>query len=341
MPDQARASHAVGVADRDAAAVDVVDLGVDTQLVAAIQGLAGEGLVQLPQTDVLYAQAVLPEQFGHGIHRANTHLLGCATRNRHAAVDAHSLQAALLRQTGFHDHTGTGPVGQLAGVAGRDRSAFDDRLEGPQALQCGVGPVPFVAGQRHLAVADGTAGLVGHRHAGSKRHDLQVEAAGLLGCRRALLRLQRIQVLRLAADGVFLGHKLGRHEHRHIGSRCPALQIRVLGRHRAVEVGLLLGRNVFVPAGHHDLHAIHHHLLGSGGDGHQAGRTLPVHGLARCRNRQSGGQRCVTRQVHAGGAGCQHGADHHIFHLAALDTGPQHRLCDDMAQHGGRLGVVQ
>src|SRR3954469_2023719 len=43
-----RAGHAEGMTDGDRAAVDVVLLGIDAELVARIQTLAGEGFVELP-----------------------------------------------------------------------------------------------------------------------------------------------------------------------------------------------------------------------------------------------------------------------------------------------------
>src|SRR5215472_13401787 len=46
-----RAGHAEGMADRDRAAVDVVLLGIDAELVARIEALAGKGLVQFPDID--------------------------------------------------------------------------------------------------------------------------------------------------------------------------------------------------------------------------------------------------------------------------------------------------
>ena len=51
------------------------------------------------------------------------------------------------------------------------------------------------------------------QHRGLHRHDLVVELAGLLARRGALLALQRILVLRLAADLVALGHRVGGRDH--------------------------------------------------------------------------------------------------------------------------------
>ena len=94
---QARAGHAEGVADGDGAAVDVVLLRVDAQLVAAVEALAGEGLVQLPKVDVVDLQAVAFQEARDGEHRADAHLVGLAAGDRPALEDAHGRQAAALR----------------------------------------------------------------------------------------------------------------------------------------------------------------------------------------------------------------------------------------------------
>src|SRR5688572_20209161 len=73
-----RAGHAEGVADGDGAAVDVVLLRVDAQLVAAVEALAGEGLVQLPQVDVVHLQAMPLQQARDGEDRPDAYLVGLA-----------------------------------------------------------------------------------------------------------------------------------------------------------------------------------------------------------------------------------------------------------------------
>src|SRR3954465_9264373 len=55
---ETRAGHAERMADRDRAAVDVVLLGIDAELVARIETLAGEGLVELPEIDVVDLKAM-------------------------------------------------------------------------------------------------------------------------------------------------------------------------------------------------------------------------------------------------------------------------------------------
>src|SRR5262249_38234953 len=54
----ARAAHAVGMADRNRAAVDVENLLRNAEAVAAVERLARERLVQLPQIDVIHLQAL-------------------------------------------------------------------------------------------------------------------------------------------------------------------------------------------------------------------------------------------------------------------------------------------
>ena len=55
---ETRAGHAEGMADGDGAAIDVVFLRIDAELVAGIEALRGEGLVQFPQIDVIDLQAM-------------------------------------------------------------------------------------------------------------------------------------------------------------------------------------------------------------------------------------------------------------------------------------------
>src|SRR5277367_1661583 len=71
---ETRAGHAEGMADRDRAAIDVVFGGIDAEPVAAIEALAGEGFVQLPDVDIVDLQTLALEQFRHGEHRADAHL---------------------------------------------------------------------------------------------------------------------------------------------------------------------------------------------------------------------------------------------------------------------------
>src|SRR3954452_6892826 len=74
----ARTAHAERMSDRDRAAVDIEPVHWNAEPVAAIEHLAGERLVQLPQVDVVHAQAGALQQLRHGKHRADAHLVRLA-----------------------------------------------------------------------------------------------------------------------------------------------------------------------------------------------------------------------------------------------------------------------
>ena len=93
---QTCAAHSVGVADRDRAAVHIQDLVGNAELVLAIEHLDREGLVQLPQVDVVDLQAEAIEQLRHGEHRADTHLVRLGAGDGHSDVTAERLEPALL-----------------------------------------------------------------------------------------------------------------------------------------------------------------------------------------------------------------------------------------------------
>src|SRR5579862_9690592 len=62
MPGQPGACHAEGMPDSDRAAIHIVLGGIDMQRIAAIETLAGERLVQLPEVDVVDLHAETLEQ---------------------------------------------------------------------------------------------------------------------------------------------------------------------------------------------------------------------------------------------------------------------------------------
>src|SRR6478672_5291310 len=78
VASETRAGHAEGMADRDRAAVDVVLGGIDAELVARVEALAGKGLVELPNIDVVDLQAGALQQLRDREHRADAHLVGLA-----------------------------------------------------------------------------------------------------------------------------------------------------------------------------------------------------------------------------------------------------------------------
>src|SRR5689334_722657 len=94
VPGETRARGAVGMADRDRAAVHVEALVRNAEAVAAVDHLHGEGLVQLPEPDILDLEPGALEELGHGEHRSDSHLVGLAARDREAAEDAERLELA-------------------------------------------------------------------------------------------------------------------------------------------------------------------------------------------------------------------------------------------------------
>src|SRR6202140_3131883 len=77
---QPRACHAERMADSDRAAIDVVLVGIDAELVARIQALAGEGLVELPNVDVVHLEALALQKLRARVDRADAHLVRFAPR---------------------------------------------------------------------------------------------------------------------------------------------------------------------------------------------------------------------------------------------------------------------
>src|SRR5882757_1972916 len=75
---EAGAGHAEGMADRDRAAIDVVLLGIDAELVARIEALAGKRLVEFPEVDVADLQPVALQQLRHRVDRSDTHFVRLA-----------------------------------------------------------------------------------------------------------------------------------------------------------------------------------------------------------------------------------------------------------------------
>src|SRR4029077_8816050 len=125
-----RTRHAVGMADRDRAAVDVELFRVDAELVAAVDHLHGKSFVELPKIDVIDLQPVTLEQARHREHRSDAHLVRLTAGGDKAAEYAERLEAAPCGLLVAHDHRRAGPVRQLAGIAGGDGETFTaHRLE--------------------------------------------------------------------------------------------------------------------------------------------------------------------------------------------------------------------
>ena len=78
--------HTVGMADRDGSAIHIDRFRVDAQPIAAMNHLAGERLIQLPQSDVIHLQPMFRQQLRHGEYRPYAHLVWRASGHGDPAI---------------------------------------------------------------------------------------------------------------------------------------------------------------------------------------------------------------------------------------------------------------
>ena len=108
----------------------------------------------------------------------DTHFVGLAAGNGKAAKNAERVQAALRREFGAHHHLHRRAIGELAGIAGRDHTAFDRRFDLRDAFVPGVAAYAFVLGSGGFTGGLGTGVLVDDFHGRGQRHDFVIEFAG-------------------------------------------------------------------------------------------------------------------------------------------------------------------
>src|SRR6185437_4272442 len=123
MAGKSRSRHAVRMADGDRSAVDVKALVRYAQLVAAIDHLDGERLVELPQADVVDVHPRPREELRYGKDRTDAHFVGLAAGDGETAEYPERLEAAARRELVADHDASRGAVGELAGVAGGDDAA--------------------------------------------------------------------------------------------------------------------------------------------------------------------------------------------------------------------------
>ena len=86
----------------------------NAQLVAAVEHLAGKGLVELPKPDIVHGKTGAFQKTRHGKDRSDAHLIRLATGNDKTAKSAHWLQVALLGFRCLDQHAGRRAVRQAA-----------------------------------------------------------------------------------------------------------------------------------------------------------------------------------------------------------------------------------
>src|SRR3954470_18375522 len=79
MADEAAACDSIGMSHRDRTTVDVQPVIGDTKLIATIDHLHRECLIQFPQADVGDFLAGLLQQFRYSINRSDAHLIWFAS----------------------------------------------------------------------------------------------------------------------------------------------------------------------------------------------------------------------------------------------------------------------
>src|SRR5947208_1242616 len=297
MAGEARAAHAVGMAERDRPAVDIQLVIGDADALAAVEHLDGERFVQLPEIDVLHFPAGLLEELRHREYRADAHFLRVAARGGEAAENTERAQAAPRRFLAAHDHRGGCAVGELARVARRDAAAFDRGLDLRYAFVGGVGPDAFVLGDGDFSQCLVAGVLVEHLHLGGDRHDLVLELAFGARFRRAVLALHAVLVLLLARNLVAARDVLGGLQHRPVGLGLVAMKPLVL---EVVLVHLVLHhRDRLDAAGHEHLAFAGEHALACERDRLQARGAEAVHRHAGNAHRAARAHGYLARNVPA------------------------------------------
>src|SRR3546814_2745863 len=158
------------------------------------------------------------------------------------------------------------------------------------------------------------------------RDDFICELARGLRGGGALLRLERIFILRFAADVVALGDDLGGADHRHIGVLVHRDQLGVgFDEHLDAAADL---RDALDAAGDRDVLAVDDDLLRGGRDRHQSRRALAVDRHAGDGDGQAGAQRDQARDIHRLRALLHRGAAQHVVDLATLPAGALARGAD-------------
>src|SRR6266478_5075135 len=111
-------------------------IAIDAELVARIEALAGERLVEFPQIDIPDLQAMTLQQLRHREDWADAHFVRLTARRRPGDEAAERMESALFGILGFHQHHGRCAIRKLAGVAGGDVFARSpDRFELGETFQ--------------------------------------------------------------------------------------------------------------------------------------------------------------------------------------------------------------
>lgn len=98
VSDAPRSGHPEWVSDGDGTSVDVHLGVVNAEHIRAVEGNDGEGLVELPEVDVVDGEPVAGEKLGDGDGGADSHLLGGAAADGETDEGAEGGETATLRR---------------------------------------------------------------------------------------------------------------------------------------------------------------------------------------------------------------------------------------------------
>ena len=216
------------MSDGDRAAVDIEAVVGNAELVAAIENLHRERLVQLPQSDVVHRDPRALQKLGHRDRGSDAHLVGLASGHREAAENAQRLQALAGRRICAHHHARGCSVRELAGVARRDHAPRERRLDPGKPFVGRVAADALVRRDDGLAACSSPDVLV---HVPIVTVIGTISASNLPAAAAAAARCwlcTPYSILPLAGDAVALRDILG------------GLQ------HRPVDLGLVLGEPALV-----------------------------------------------------------------------------------------------
>ena len=325
--------------DGNGATVDVEKFVRDAQLVAAIQHLHRERLVELPQADVADLQAGALQQARNGKDRADAHLVRLAACHGEAAEQAQGRNAAFFRQFGVHQNADGRSVAELAGVAGGDRPTRRHRPDLADPFQRGVGADAFIGGNGHFLAGDMAARLVHHAHHGGHGDDLVGELARGLRGRGALLAAGAVGILVLPGNAITLGHLLSRLQHVPVDLGLDFLHGRI-APHMHIDLVLHTG-NAFDTTGHHHRRLVDNDAMRRHGDRLQPRGAEAVDRDTTRGDRQSCAQCRNAGHIPAGGAFQQRSAEDHVLHLGGIDARALNCVLDRMRSQRGRVGHVE
>mmetsp|Transcript_8959 Transcript_8959/g.27159 ORF Transcript_8959/g.27159 Transcript_8959/m.27159 type:complete len:257 (-) Transcript_8959:856-1626(-) len=172
------ASASQRVAKGDGPSVDVHPSQIKPELLARVEGLGGEGLVDLEQVDVRGLQAGSLDSLWDGNGGADSHDGGVDSNRAEGPEGSENWKPPALGLAPLHQQRGGGAVGDLRRVSGGGAPlGVEGRLQLLDLLERQALPHAVVVGDHHLLLLPG---LLVHKLS-AHGEDLVVEPSGLRG----------------------------------------------------------------------------------------------------------------------------------------------------------------